>query len=89
MNTLTQFVRTTILGGMFFIIPIVAPAILLAKALEYANKALSALATHNLAASKLSAAGATVTPVVVIALVCFFASPLRAHLNRAGAGQGA
>ncbi len=73
MKTLTRFVRTTILGGIFFLIPIVVLGIVLAKALEYTNKVLKALAAHILAASELSAAGATVASLVVIALVCFFA----------------
>ena len=73
MKTLTRFVRTTILGGIFFLIPIVVLGIVLAKALEYTNKVLKALAAHILAASQLSAAGATVASLVVIALVCFFA----------------
>jgi uncharacterized membrane protein len=73
MKTLTRFVRTTILGGIFFSIPLVVLGVVLAKALEYTNKVLKALAAQILAASELSAAGATVASLVVIALVCFFA----------------
>jgi uncharacterized membrane protein len=73
MTTLTRFVRTTILGGVFFLIPIVVLSIVIAKALEYTDKFLRALATHILAASELSATGAMVMSVVVIALTCFFA----------------
>lgn len=37
MKTLILFVQTTMLGGLFFLIPIVALVIILAKALEYAK----------------------------------------------------
>jgi uncharacterized membrane protein len=73
MKALTRFVRTTILGGVFFLIPIVVLTVILAKALEYANKVLQALAVHILAASELGAAAATAMSVVTIALVCFLA----------------
>jgi hypothetical protein len=45
MKTLARFVRTTILGGVFFLIPIVVLIIILAKTLDYANKALQALSS--------------------------------------------
>ena len=73
MKALTRFVRTTILGGVFFLIPIVVLTVILAKALEYANKVLQGLAVHILAASELGAAAATAMSVVIIALVCFLA----------------
>jgi hypothetical protein len=73
MNTLTRFVRTTILGGVFFLIPIVVLVIVLAKALEYANKALQVIVVHIFAASELSATAAPVLSVVIVALVCFLA----------------
>lgn len=73
MKTLTRFVRTTILGGVFFLIPIVVLSIVIAKALEYTNKFLRILANQILAASELSATGAMVTSVAVVALVCFLA----------------
>jgi len=72
-NTLTRFVRTTILGAVFFLIPIVVLVIVLAKALEYANKALQVIVVHILAASELSATAATVLSVVIVALACFLA----------------
>jgi hypothetical protein len=67
MTTLTRFVRTTILGGVFFLIPIVVLSIVIAKALEYTDKVLRALANHILAASELSATEAMVMSIVVIA----------------------
>jgi uncharacterized membrane protein len=73
MKALTRFVRTTILGRVFFLIPIVVLTVILAKALEYANKVLQGLAVHILTASELGAAAATAMSVVIIALVCFLA----------------
>jgi uncharacterized membrane protein len=73
MKAMTRFVRTTILGGVFFLIPIMVLTVILAKALEYANKVLQGLAVHILAASELGATAATAMSVVIIALVCFLA----------------
>jgi uncharacterized membrane protein len=73
MKALTRFVRTTILGGVFFLVPIVVLTIILAKALEYANKVLQALAVHILAASELGATAATAISIVMIGLACFLA----------------
>jgi uncharacterized membrane protein len=73
MKTLTKFVRTTLLGGVFFLIPIVVLIIILAKALDYSNKVLQAIVTHILAASELSATEATVFSIVSLALLCLLA----------------
>ena len=42
MKTIAQFVRTTIVGGLLFLAPIVVLIVILAKAFEYAKKGLSA-----------------------------------------------
>jgi uncharacterized membrane protein len=73
MKTLARFVRTTVLGGVFFLIPIVVLVIILAKAFEYINKALQAIAVHITASSELSQAGVTVLSVLIVAFVCFLA----------------
>jgi uncharacterized membrane protein len=78
MKTLARFVHTTILGGVFFLAPIVVLMIILAKALEYANKVLQAFVVHILATSELSPTGATMLSIVTVALVCFLAG-LIAH----------
>jgi hypothetical protein len=80
MQTLARFVRTTILGGVFFLAPIVVLIFILAKALEYANEVPQAFVVHIFAASELSPTGATVLSIVAVALVCFLAgasSPTR------------
>jgi uncharacterized membrane protein len=73
MKTIAQFVRTTILGGVFFLAPIVVLIVILAKAFDYAKKGLNAVLVHIPAASDLSAGTATALAVVVVALVCFLA----------------
>ena len=73
MKTLTQFVRTTIVGGLFFLAPIVVLIVILAKAFDFAKKSLNAVLVHIPAASELSAGAATVLSITVIALVCLLA----------------
>ena len=78
MKTLTQFVRTTIVGGLFFLAPIVVLIVILAKALDFAKKSLNAVFVYIPAASELSAGAATVLSVTIVALVCLLAG-LVAH----------
>jgi uncharacterized membrane protein len=73
MKTITQFIRTTILGGLFFLAPIVVLIVILAKAFDYAKRGLNAVLVHIPAASDLSAGAATALAVAVVALVCFLA----------------
>src|SRR5271157_4484599 len=73
MKTISQFVKTTIVGGLFFLAPIVVLFIIIAKAFDYAKKGLNAVLVHVPAASDLSAGAATVLSVLVVALVCFLA----------------
>jgi uncharacterized membrane protein len=78
MKTLTQFVQTTIIGGLFFLAPIVVLIVILAKAFDFAQKSLNAVFVHIPAASELSPGTATVLSVTIIALVCLLAG-LVAH----------
>jgi len=73
MKRIAQFVRTTIVGGIFFLAPIVVLIVILAKAFDYAKKGLNALLVHIPAASDLSASAATALAVAIIALICFLA----------------
>jgi len=75
MKTIAHFIRTTVVGGLFFLAPIVVLIVILAKALDYAKKGLDAVAVHIPAASDLSAGVATLA-VVLIALICFLAGLL-------------
>jgi uncharacterized membrane protein len=78
MKTIAQFVRTTILGGVFFLAPIVALIVILAKALEYAKTGLHAVVVHIPGVSDLSVGVATALSIARIALVCLLAG-LLAH----------
>jgi uncharacterized membrane protein len=73
MKTVAKFVRTTIVGGLFFLAPIVVLIVILAKAFDYAKKGLNAVLVHVPAASDLGAGAATVLAVVLVALICFVA----------------
>jgi uncharacterized membrane protein len=73
MNTVAQFVRTTVVGGLFFLAPIVVLIVILAKAFDYAKKGLDAVVVHIPAASNLTAGEATALAVALVALVCFLA----------------
>ena len=73
MKTIVQFVRTTIVGGLFFLASIIVLIVILAKAFEYAKKGLNAVLVHIPAASDLSAGAATLLSVALVALVCFLA----------------
>jgi len=73
MNTVAQFVRTTVVGGLFFLAPIVVLIVILAKAFDYAKKGLDGVVVHIPAASHLTACEATALAVALVALVCFLA----------------
>ena len=73
MKTIAQFVRTTIVGGLFFLAPIVVLIVVLAKAFDYAKKGLNAVLVHFPAASDLSTGAATALSLTIIVLVCLLA----------------
>jgi uncharacterized membrane protein len=73
MQAIAQFVRTTILGGVFFLAPIVVLVVIVAKAFDYAKQGLKAVLVHVPAASDLGPAPATLLSVSLVALVCFLA----------------
>ena len=78
MKTIAHFVQTTVVGGVFFLVPIVVLIIILAKALAYAKKGLGAVLLYVPVASDLSPGAATALSVLVVAVVCFLAG-LVAH----------
>lgn len=73
MKTIAQFVRTTIVGGLFFLAPIVVLIVIVAKALDYAKKGLNVLAAHIPIFSDLGAGVATALAVALVCLICFLA----------------
>ncbi len=78
MKTIAQFVRTTIIGGLFFLAPIVVLIVILAKAFDFAKKSLNAVLVHFPAALALSPGAATALSLMILALVCLLAG-LVAH----------
>jgi len=46
-NTIAQFVRTTVVGGLLFLAPIVVLIVILAKAFDYAKKGLGRCRSHS------------------------------------------
>jgi uncharacterized membrane protein len=78
MKAIALFARTTILGGLFFLAPIVVLIVILAKAFDYAKKGLNAVVVHIPAVSELSVGVATVISIAMVALVCLLAG-LVAH----------
>jgi uncharacterized membrane protein len=73
MRTLAQFVRTTILGGVLFLAPIVVLIVILAKAFGYARTGIHAVVVHIPAISDLSIGVATTLSIATIALICLVA----------------
>jgi uncharacterized membrane protein len=78
MKTLALFVRSTILGGVFFLAPIIVLIVILAKAFAYAKKGVHAVVVHVPMVSDLRVSVATALSIAVIALVCLLAG-LIAH----------
>jgi uncharacterized membrane protein len=78
MKTLALFVRSTILGGVFFLAPIIVLIVILAKAFAYAKKGVHAVVVHVPMVSDLRVSVATALSIAVVALVCLLAG-LIAH----------
>ena len=78
MKTVALFVRSTILGGVFFLAPIIVLIVILAKAFGYAKKGVHAVVVHVPMVSDLRVGVATGLSIAVIALVCLLAG-LIAH----------
>jgi uncharacterized membrane protein len=78
MKAIALFARTTILGGLFFLAPIVVLIVILAKAFDFAKKGLNAVVVHIPAASDLSVGVATAISIAMVALICLLAG-LVAH----------
>jgi uncharacterized membrane protein len=73
MKTVALFVRSTILGGVFFLAPIIVLMVILAKAFGYAKQGVHAIVVHVPMVSDLRVEVATVLSIAVIALVCLLA----------------
>jgi uncharacterized membrane protein len=73
MKTVAQFARTTILGGVIFLAPVVVLIVILAKAFGYAKTGIRAVVVYVPAVSDLSVGMATALSIATIALVCLLA----------------
>ncbi len=78
MKTVALFVKSTILGGVLFLAPIVVLIVILAKAFGYAKKGVQAVIVHVPMVSDLRVSVATALSIAVIALICLVAG-LIAH----------
>ena len=73
MKTLALFVRTTILGGVFFLAPIVVLIVILAKAFGYAKTGRAGRCCSRSRGFGLEVGVATALSIAVVALVCLLA----------------
>ena len=76
MKTISRFIGVTILGGVLFLTPIVALALILGKAFDFARRGLqpvAALIPDRVASGPTASA---ILAVLVLALACFFAGLL-------------
>ena len=78
MKAIALFARTTIVGGVFFLAPIVVLIVILANAFGFAKTGLQAIVVHIPGVSDLSVGVATSLSIAMIALVCLLAG-LVAH----------
>jgi uncharacterized membrane protein len=78
MKAIALFARTTIVGGVFFLAPIVVLIIILAKAFGFAKTGLQAIVVHIPGVSDLSVGVATGLSIAMIAFICLLAG-LVAH----------
>ena len=73
MKAITLFARTTIVGGVSFLAPVIVLIVILAKAFDYAKTGLQAIFVHIPGISGLSVGVATAFSIAMIALVCLLA----------------
>ena len=73
MKPLTQFLRTTLLGGVFFLLPLAALAILLDKAIAVAGKFAKPLAKQIPEAWNFGVGMETLLAIGLLVLICFLA----------------
>jgi hypothetical protein len=78
MKAIALFARTTIVGGVFFLAPIVVLIVILAKAFGFAKTGLQAVVVRIPGVLDLSVGVATALSIAMITLVCLLAG-LVAH----------
>jgi uncharacterized membrane protein len=73
MNRIRRLLRTTIAGGIVFLVPIVVAAIVLGKALSVARKLVDPLAAHLPFESVIGLQMPILLSIVLIVILCFLA----------------
>jgi uncharacterized membrane protein len=83
MRALVAFLRTTLTGGILFLLPLVVLVIVLGKAQEISRRIVAPLASHIATRSMAGVPMATILAIAVIVLFCFLAGLLaRTRLAR-------
>jgi uncharacterized membrane protein len=81
MKAIPHFVRTTILGGVLFLVPIAVLAFILGKAFDFARRGLKPVAVIIPDSLVSGATMETIMTIVLIVLTCFLAGLIaRTHL---------
>ena len=73
MKRILQLLRTTLVGGILFLVPIIAVVIVLEKALELAHKLVAPLAKHLPGESVLGLRTPVLLAIALLVLFCFIA----------------
>ena len=73
MKSVLGFLKTTLLGGVFFLMPIVTLAIILGKALQIADKIVKPVSEHVPDNWDFGLGKATLLALVLTVLTCFLA----------------
>jgi len=76
MRQLLSFIKTTIIGGLFFLVPIVALSFVLEKANAFMKKFAAPLANYIPIDNFAGLATASIIGWLMLALLCFFAGLL-------------
>ena len=84
MKSILQYLKTTLLGGLLFLVPIVVLVFILGKALSLAHKLLDPLAAQIHVESIIGLRTPMLLAIGVIVLFCFFAGLLarKAHAKK-------
>jgi uncharacterized membrane protein len=76
MKSFLQFFRTTLAGGILFLLPVVLVVILVGKAVGIAHRIVAPLANHLPVQSVLGLEAPTLVAIAVLVLFCFLAGVL-------------
>ena len=87
MKSILKLIRTTLVGGILFLLPIVVLAIIIGKALALSHKIVRPLATHLPVSPYFKTEEPTLLAIGLLVLVCFLAGFLaKTAMARRGVG---